>query len=514
MPVNTVGPAKLIQVVGRYALYDAIGSGGMASVHLALLLGPVGFTRTVAIKRLHPQFAADPEFVSMFLDEARLAARIRHPNVVQTLDVVASDGGLFLVMDLVQGETLARLIRSAVCRSEKIPVKIVGGIMAGVLHGLHAAHEARGAGGEALELVHRDISPQNVLVGIDGLARVLDFGVAKAVGRVQQTQVGQLKGKLSYMAPEQLLGKISRATDIYAASVVLWEALTSCRLFDGEDQATVLSKLMARAIVPPSTLTPGLSKEVDALVLRGLASDPTDRFATAREMALAIEAAFGLAPPSEVGQWTENLAHETLHNRLRRMAEIESAEIDSISIPYVLIDDRAAKEPPKTKDARHDLAVPHFRPKEPPDVRVVPTGTRQSSRKDLGRLVAGAGLSLLLGGGVGGAITCSHRAPAARSPTVERAPFPFESSRPPVDTPRSEPAKQATDLVVDLDDDVPPLPAKPEPRRRPPPRAPRAAKVSIANGENITRVSIPAADCSTPYTIDADGIRHPRRECM
>src|SRR5262249_52883591 len=141
MADNNVKPASATQVVGRYALYDAIGSGGMASVHLALLLGPVGFTRTVAIKRLHPQFATDPEFVSMFLEEARLAARIRHPNVVQTLDVVASDGGLFLVMELVQGETLARLVRASRARGDKPYVKVLGSIVSGALHGLHAAHE-------------------------------------------------------------------------------------------------------------------------------------------------------------------------------------------------------------------------------------------------------------------------------------------------------------------------------------------------------------------------------------
>src|SRR6188768_1714995 len=135
--------AKLIQVVGRYALYDTIGSGGMASVHLGLLLGPVGFTRVVAIKRLHAQFASDPEFVSMFLDEARLAARIRHPNVVPTLDVVATGGELFLVMEYVPGESIARLSRVLRERQEQLPLRILSAVMAGVLHGLHAAHEAK-----------------------------------------------------------------------------------------------------------------------------------------------------------------------------------------------------------------------------------------------------------------------------------------------------------------------------------------------------------------------------------
>ena len=157
--------AQQVRVVGRYALYNAIAAGGMATVHLGRLLGPVGFSRTVAIKRLHAQFASDPEFVSMFLDEARLAARIRHPNVVPTLDVVATGGELFLVMEYVPGESIARLARTLRENHEALPTRILSAIMAGVLHGLHAAHEAKDERGVPLGIVHRDMSPQNVLVG-------------------------------------------------------------------------------------------------------------------------------------------------------------------------------------------------------------------------------------------------------------------------------------------------------------------------------------------------------------
>src|SRR5580692_2033966 len=201
MPEGSTVP---VRIVGRYAIYGELASGGMATVHLGRLLGPVGFSRTVAIKRLHEQFAKDPDFVSMFLDEARLCARIKHPNVVPTLDVIAGDRQLLLVMDYVQGESLSRLFRSAVARGERIPLKVTVAIVSGMLHGLHAAHEAKDERGEPLGIVHRDVSPQNVLVGIDGVARVLDFGVAKARGRLHTTQDGRVKGKLSYMAPEQL----------------------------------------------------------------------------------------------------------------------------------------------------------------------------------------------------------------------------------------------------------------------------------------------------------------------
>lgn len=183
-------------------------------------MGPAGFARTVAIKRLHAQFAHDPTFVAMFLDEARLAARLRHQNVVPILDVVAQDGELFLVMEYVHGESLSRLVRLQGFAG--VEPSIAVGIMVGALHGLHAAHEARGEDGELLGLVHRDVSPQNILLGVDGVARLLDFGIAKAAGRMQTTEEGVLKGKAAYMAPELLLGEpADRRGDVWAASVVL-----------------------------------------------------------------------------------------------------------------------------------------------------------------------------------------------------------------------------------------------------------------------------------------------------
>ncbi|HEY6463032.1 MAG TPA: serine/threonine-protein kinase, partial [Polyangiaceae bacterium] len=246
------------RVVGRYALYDTIASGGMASVHLGRLLGHVGFERTVAIKRLHPQYARDPDFVSMFLDEARVVGRVRHPNVVPTLDVVAADGELFIVMEYVQGESLARLIRASGARGERIPPAFAATIVAGVLHGLHAAHEAKNERGEPLGVVHRDVSPQNVIVGTDGVPRVLDFGVAKAAGRIQTTREGQLKGKLGYMAPEQISGVVSPATDVYAAAVVLWESLTGRRLFLADGDAHLMKLVLEARIEAPSKVVPDL----------------------------------------------------------------------------------------------------------------------------------------------------------------------------------------------------------------------------------------------------------------
>jgi eukaryotic-like serine/threonine-protein kinase len=320
-PARPTAPIRL----GRYALFDELAAGGMATVHLGRLIGPVGFSRTVAIKRLHPQHARDPEFVTMLLDEARLAARIRHPNVVATLDVVATEGEVFLVMEYVEGESLAYVARLLRRNGQRIPPPIASHIVAGALHGLHAAHEAKDDRGAVLGLVHRDVSPQNILVGVDGVPRVLDFGVAKAAGRLQTTDQGRIKGKLSYMAPEQLSAKtVSRKTDIFAAGVVLWEALSGKRLFEGDDPGEVVAKVLSGTIEPPRTFASDIPRPLDAVVMRALARKPDERFETALVMAEAIEAAAGLLPPRQVGEWLKQVVGSRLEARAARVAEVES----------------------------------------------------------------------------------------------------------------------------------------------------------------------------------------------
>ena len=319
------------RVVGRYMLFDEIAAGGMATVRFGRLIGEVGFSRTVAVKCLHAHFAKDQEFAKMFLDEARLAARVRHPNVVPILDVVARDGELFLVMEYVQGESLSKLVRATRARKSRIPLRIVAAIIAGMLDGLHAAHEAKSEHGEALNIVHRDVSPQNVIVGLDGVSRVLDFGVAKAAGRLQTTREGQLKGKLAYMAPEQLKAEhVDRRTDIYAASVVLWEALTGRRLFKADDEIGVFGLVLKGEVPPPSAIMSSIPKGYDEVTLKGLHLDQYQRFATAREMAIALEKVAGVASTREVGTWVEDLARDTLRARADKIAELESVSTLSV----------------------------------------------------------------------------------------------------------------------------------------------------------------------------------------
>ncbi|HWL86479.1 MAG TPA: serine/threonine-protein kinase, partial [Polyangiaceae bacterium] len=322
--------------MGRYAVFAEIASGGMASVHLGRLIGSVGFTRTVAIKRLHPHLARNPDFVAMFLDEARLAARIRHPNVVHTLDVVSDEHELLLVMEYVQGETLARLVRAAHSQKIRLPPSIASGIAVGALDGLHAAHEATSERGTPLGIVHRDVSPQNVLVGRDGVARVLDFGVAKAAGRLHETKDGSVKGKFAYMAPEQLgRTEVDRRADIFAAGVVIWEALTAERLFDGDNLAEIVHAVISRSVPAPSSVAADIPPELDAVVLKALEREVDKRYASAHDMAVALERVCRPASAREIGEWVEYLAAPSLRASRTLLERIESETSTPADLPPV-----------------------------------------------------------------------------------------------------------------------------------------------------------------------------------
>ncbi len=322
---RVMGGSASQQVIGRYTIYGKIASGGMATVHFGRLLGGAGFSRTVAIKRLHPHLAEEAEFLSTMIDEARLAARIHHPNVVPTFDVVTADGELLLVMEYVRGESLARLLKTEVARGGRMSLPIASAITIGALHGLHAAHVATSDQGAPLGIVHRDVSPQNILVGVDGMARVIDFGVAKAAGRLQTTQEGIVKGKIAYMAPEQLAASVAlRTADVYAIGVVLWEMLAGRRLFHADNDVELVRTVLAGAKDPPSRHAPNLPAGLDALVMKALAPDPTARFATALEMAERLLRVVPPAFPTAVGAWCEQAARAPLAKRWALLAEIES----------------------------------------------------------------------------------------------------------------------------------------------------------------------------------------------
>ncbi|NRA31710.1 MAG: protein kinase [Polyangiaceae bacterium] len=283
------GPKKIDQ----FDLVAELGCGGMATVYLARRPGHGGFQSFVAIKRLHTHIAEDEEFVRMFLDEARLASDIRHENVVGIQAIARAADGYYLVMDYVKGGTLSQLRRTSAGGISVVPPRVAVRIALDLLAGLHAAHEVKDENGQLAGLIHRDVSPENVLVGSDGVSRVTDFGVARASQRLSHTEVGQLKGKLAYMSPEQATaGKtVDRRVDVFAAGAVLWELVAGKRLFVGENDAATLMNVMTRTIPPISALRPSVPRSVSLVCEKALSRDVDSRFETCAQFAEELEAA-------------------------------------------------------------------------------------------------------------------------------------------------------------------------------------------------------------------------------
>lgn len=281
-------PDTLPISLGSYEILTELGRGGMGSVYLGKRSGPGGFLKLVAIKRIHPHLAKEAAFVTMFLDEARVAASIQHANVAQVFELKADDGEYLLIMEYVHGVTLDELLRAS---DSGLPVDVALTIASGAIAGLHAAHTAKDHLGTPLHLVHRDATPHNIFLTFEGDVKLSDFGVARAEGRLTKTETGRLKGKAAYMSPEQLHGReIDARLDIFSIGVVLWEMLTGQRLFVGNSQAEIMMKIVTGTAPAPSELNPDVSPELDALVRKALDPEPDRRFQSAREMQNAIDA--------------------------------------------------------------------------------------------------------------------------------------------------------------------------------------------------------------------------------
>jgi len=275
----------------RYELLTPLAYGGMASVWLARFGGRLGFERLVVVKMILPQYSQDPRFQQMFLDEARIASKIEHSNVARILDVGEHEGNYFIVMEWVDGDSLSKLNRAAEQQNRRVPTGIALRIAADAAAGLHAAHTLKDRDGTFLGVVHRDVSPQNLLIANTGATMLIDFGVAKARDRVsQETSAGQIKGKIRYMAPEQARGvNLDARADIWALGAILYELFAGAPPYDGANEVATLHKLTSGA--PPPPLPPDVPAAVQAIIARSLAFDPDARYATALEMNLALESA-------------------------------------------------------------------------------------------------------------------------------------------------------------------------------------------------------------------------------
>ena len=402
-PLGTLGP---------YTLLIKLATGGMATVYVGNKYGVAGFERLIAIKTCHPHLRDDEEFVTMFLDEARLAARIHHPNVVATLDVGNSDV-LYLVMEYVEGDSLVALVRRAAKLGTTIPIGITVHVMIDALTGLHAAHELKGTDGQPLNLVHRDVSPQNILVGVDGVSRITDFGIAFAAARSTVTRAGKIKGKFSYMAPEQVRGlEATRRLDTYSAGIVLWEALTGRPLFRRKDDVSTINAVLSAPAPAPSSLMPEVPPALDAIVQKALQRKPEDRYQTAEQFAEALEQLrIERVTPRGVAAYVESVLGPALEQR--RALIREASEQGLQTFPNEPIESSVHSKPSHAaphKPSEHPSAAPTAReipigtpapaPQVPPQVEAPPIAPGEIEHRRMRALLAAAML-LLVGSAVG-----------------------------------------------------------------------------------------------------------------
>lgn len=353
-----------LEQVGRYAIFDELAAGGMGRVHLARLVGSAGFSRVVAVKRMHRHLLQEPEFQQMFLGEARVAARIVHPNVVSVLDVIANVGEFIIVMEYVHGGSLQALI-DATKAAKKVGATSIGcAIIAAVLHGLHAAHEACDEQGRPLGIVHRDVSPHNILVGVDGVARVLDFGIAKALHANHHSDSGTLRGKFAYMAPEVIRGSaVTRQADVFSAGIVLWELLAGRKLIDGATNHERMHQILRGDYPSPRTSNPKVQPALERIVARALSLNEGSRYPTALEFAIELERVIAPAPQRMIGDWVKQTIPDVLE---KRAALIQAIETTTAIVP------RPSIKSPLDAITTHAPAMVE-RPQSPSDHE---TGTR------------------------------------------------------------------------------------------------------------------------------------------
>jgi len=327
--------------VGDYEIVAKLKAGGMATLFLGRRGGAAGFSRHVAIKVVHEHLAADDTFVQMFVDEALLSSKIHHPNVVHVEELRKVDGRYFLVMEYVHGCALSALLNALRRQKRTFAPELATHVACEVAAGLHAAHEATDADGSPLGVVHRDVSPQNVLLSYKGHVKLIDFGVAKAAGRATQTTGGSLKGKIRYMAPEQAFGRpVDRRADVYALGVVLWEMLTGRRAFTADNELALLEKVRHPDVPPAREHSPSVPEALDAVIRRAMAEDPADRFASCKAMRKALAKAVPAALALDDSDLSHLLGHvmgDTIERDLAALPE----SVSGVAPPTLHADEEA-----------------------------------------------------------------------------------------------------------------------------------------------------------------------------
>jgi serine/threonine protein kinase len=413
----------------KYRCVLRLDSGGMAEVFLAVSQGPVGFNKLFVLKRLREALAENQEHREMFLHEARLAARLNHPNVVQTYEVGEDGTGIFIAMEYLEGQPLSRIRREIAKREMAIPHEIHVRIASEVLGGLHYAHEVADYDGTPLRIVHRDVSPQNVFVTYDGQVKIVDFGIAKT--HDSGTQAGIFKGKFAYTAPEQLRGEaIDRRADVFTAGIVLWEMLTGEKLLAGENPAQTLSRLLNEPIPTVSSLVPDVDPRLDAIVMRALERNPANRYQTAQAMRDALEELLVAAGLSVRQDQVARLLSDLFRNERARVQKAIKEEIATwlhspsssrvvaaSRLPLSLSDDSVSLRRLGTNGVLRSMMTVSGRDDEP-EIQVVAPSRRIDITR---RRIAIALLALGACGALGYAVS-SRRGVGPNVPTTPGAP--------------------------------------------------------------------------------------------
>jgi len=348
--------------VGPYELVERIGAGGMAEVYVGRRAGPHGFSKRFAIKRILPQLARDPHFVSMFCDEARVCAALAHPNIVQVVDFGEHDGELFMAMEYVDGLSCARLLRAVASRGERVPVGVALFIAHEVLRALAYAHEARDEAGRSLGIVHRDVSPGNVLIGRAGEVKLTDFGIVRGEFIDRRTSPGELKGKIGYMSPEQAVGEdVDYRSDLFTTAIILAELLIARPLFPGRDEVEILSRIHAADLTVLRRHAATIRPDLLRLLIRALAKKPEDRFGSAAEMADAVRAVARAAGTpmtgAELAPWLGSLGLLPASG-MRRAVAVSKTAPTLPARPVVALLERVA---PSKVTPRYELVQPEGR---------------------------------------------------------------------------------------------------------------------------------------------------------
>ncbi|MFZ5470782.1 MAG: protein kinase domain-containing protein [Myxococcota bacterium] len=359
---DTAGEHPLaVRPFGKYFLVRKIAEGGMAEIFLAKQVGAEGFERNVVIKRMLQHISSVPDFVGMFLDEARLAARLAHPNIIGINDLGLADGCYYICMEYLAGEDFSTVLRTARRRREYVPLQVVMRVIADAAHGLHFAHDFADDQGKPLNIVHRDISPSNIYVTYQGQVKLLDFGIAKAESRVTNTTAGVVKGKYMYMSPEQARsGAVDRRSDVFSLGLSLYEAVTNIRPFARDNDLAILNAVLQCDYVPPRKMRSDLPPEVETIIVKALAPKVEDRYQTAGAMAADIERFLGATTSASGGAMVatylcslfgeERLANKTRIPTLASLAQ-SGVDVPGFSNPY------SPKTDPEVDEAAKDAAT-------------------------------------------------------------------------------------------------------------------------------------------------------------